>query len=502
MANEAPGAKDEPAKDLETTGFWLTPHFYLRLTTLVTLLLWTIGATYYVTNDLLLGNLREKATVLSEKTKDDESQLAELNKEYSELKLNYDNTLRASGRPHPKSPKDEALLVADQVEFTWDYIPANQSIPAKYILELRNLSTKQRSVRNVLNPDLRLMDIAIPPEQSGAEYLWRVRPGRVLNISNGPQQEIAEGPWSEYNSFTIYPSVEDRIRNTGILRIAVSPSSTGFFNFLDNNGDLVGLDRDLMNWLGLELGRRFHLSCPLAVSTLEESWTALLPSLRNNDVDLVISSMTSTKPREKANRITFSNGYFHTHQIIIARPPRTASQKCESAPGMTLGVVKGTTNEQAAKYLTGLHHFGHQSKYPFTVASEFVNFDNGYEALIKGDVDLLLVDDVNALNHLLDHTACRVEIDLDADLEPFYQSVLGREKEEYAIGVNDAQLVMDINDLLHQPEGQKELGCLRDKWIARPPKAISCEAENRALMQYRHSGNCTEKIRSGLSAAE
>ena len=470
MAETPDPIRRKSPEDLEAAGFSLTPRHFVRLSSAFAILLSTVAITYNFTERVIFGPLQQTNAALRENIKTEEDTIARLQRENTNLTHNYEAALGKAGRAQLTSPKDEAQLVGDQVEFSWD-IPPN-SIALGYILELRNLRTNTPSVRNVLRPDLRLMDISIPPGQSGT-YLWRVGPGRVMANRNGETQIVTEGQWSEYNTFSIYPSVEERIRRTGVIRIAISPSSTGKFNFLNERGDLVGLDRDLMTWLAAELGMRLHTERPIVVSTSEKPWTGLLPSLESKEVDALISSMTSTRPREQQYKVTFTDGYFRTHQIFVAKR-RTVVHKYFA--GMTLGVVKGTTNEQVAEFLVERPGTLIGARpYQFRIDNRFINYDNAYQALIDDDVDLLLVDDVNADAQIREGTVSQIGVSLDRELLPFYKHVFGRSEECYAIGVKDPELLAVINELLRGEHGRNELAALQKKWFGSLSSSRSCD---------------------------
>jgi hypothetical protein len=85
-------------------------------------------------------------------------------------------------------------------------------------------------------------------------------------------------------------------------------------------------------------------------------WDDLLTQLAEDQVDLVVSSMTKTKQRERQYNVIFSDGYFSTHQRFVVRAGQTGCLK-----DRVVGVVGGnppTTNQRAAELLSA--KFGYQ----------------------------------------------------------------------------------------------------------------------------------------------
>jgi len=409
---------------------------YITLAGLLSFLLWVILATYEAVEHvdvqpLQNENAQVRRTVEALTTDNDR-----LTKQYASLR-------ESMRRPELSGPVNDASLIGNQVELSWDYKGHYDGL--EYILELRNLTTKgEPCVFNVPTSRLKKMFYIIPPGGSNSEYLWRVRPGKLEETSSNQVTQVSEGQWSAFGNFRIYSSNEDRIRRTGRVLVGVSPTSYGLLSSLDQNGRVVGFDRNLMNLIGDELSKRYKEQ--IKVEVVDKDWDQLLPSLASNEIDLVIASMTATKERASKNHISFSNGYFQLHQILIAKQGIRPIDR-QHLSKKIVGVQEGTTNERAAEYLSKSLWL----PYKFTINSQFSTVDEVYQALMRNEIDVALVDDVAVLRHFEeDESLCEVGGDIDEDLVGFYRTELGKETEEYAVGVSDNGLLQQINEIIEK----------------------------------------------------
>jgi ABC-type amino acid transport substrate-binding protein len=232
------------------------------------------------------------------------------------------------------------------------------------------------------------------------------------------------------------------------------------------DGKIEGFDIGLIEWILPKLKSELKIDGNIEYKITKLPWSDLLPSLAKHEIDLVISAMTSTKEREDSNPgIKFTEGYYQSHQIFISlRDGRNFVQRLEDLRqlrGKKVGVFAGTTNEQAAHFLT--------KKYGFTVDNMYKSQDDLISGLQNNKIDFALMDDVLAkICHGMKFH--QVGPKLDILLKDFYWERLGRANEKYAIAVVDEPLTLPnlltlINAMLKSTEGQEKLQELAEKWI-------------------------------------
>jgi polar amino acid transport system substrate-binding protein len=101
---------------------------------------------------------------------------------------------------------------------------------------------------------------------------------------------------------------------------------------ISDNGTYKGLDRDLIDAVGKEMG--------LKVSYLDLPWTSVLPGLEAKKFDLVIAPVTITKERMK--RYAFSVPIADATAALMKRADDKSIVKAEDIAGKTVGGQKGT----------------------------------------------------------------------------------------------------------------------------------------------------------------
>ncbi len=104
------------------------------------------------------------------------------------------------------------------------------------------------------------------------------------------------------------------------------------------NGQITGLEADLAQRIGTELGR--------PIEFVEMKWEEQIPALLKGDIDIIMSGMTITQARQI--RIAFSQPYL-TSGVMIAfnaeNAPQYASLKAIMESYPAVGFVASTTGE-------------------------------------------------------------------------------------------------------------------------------------------------------------
>ena len=122
------------------------------------------------------------------------------------------------------------------------------------------------------------------------------------------------------------------------LRFGVDPSYAPFESKAAD-GSLVGFDIDLGNAICAEL----KVKC----KWVESDFDGMIPGLKANKFDGVISSMTVTPAREKV--IDFSDELFSGPTAYVFKKGSGLSEDVTSLKGKTVGYEQGTIQEAYAK---------------------------------------------------------------------------------------------------------------------------------------------------------
>jgi arginine/ornithine transport system substrate-binding protein len=126
-------------------------------------------------------------------------------------------------------------------------------------------------------------------------------------------------------------------RDWSTVRIGVDATYKPF-TYKTADGQLAGFDVDIAN----ALCARMQSKCTF----VESSWEGIIPGLRANKFDAIISSMSITDERKKA--VDFSDKYYQTPTVVIAKTGTIDGSKA-SIKGKRVGVLKASIQETYAK---------------------------------------------------------------------------------------------------------------------------------------------------------
>ncbi len=153
------------------------------------------------------------------------------------------------------------------------------------------------------------------------------------------------------------------------------------------SGESIGFEYDITNEIARRLGIQveWHLS----------SWETMIAAVQNGEYDVGMDGITITEEREEV--IDFSVPYLQSEQFMLVRSneDRFDSPEDFSAdPSLLVGAIAGTTNFYTAVYdvLDG------DEANPRIIL--FNSFGALVQALISGDVDLVLMDAASSRGYI------------------------------------------------------------------------------------------------------
>ncbi len=159
------------------------------------------------------------------------------------------------------------------------------------------------------------------------------------------------------------------IKSSGILKAGVKYDFEPF-GFLDESGDVIGFDIDLLKYIANDLGVKLKLQQVTSQNRIE--------MLENGIVDIVAASMTHKQERDK--RIDFSISYFFDGQAILTTKYVKVNHHF-GFNGKRVGVIKGATRGETFR-----------QKVPKAKIIYFDNYTKALEELNKGNIDAITTD--------------------------------------------------------------------------------------------------------------
>src|SRR5690554_1282819 len=128
--------------------------------------------------------------------------------------------------------------------------------------------------------------------------------------------------------YLLFPKSQE---TSGVLRVGTDAAYEPFES-IDEDGNFVGFDMELIAMVADELGLELELK--------NIAWDGIIPGLMNGNYDCLISAMTITEERRK--QIDFSDPYFTIKQAIVVRENDDSITGSADLVGKTIAVQNGT----------------------------------------------------------------------------------------------------------------------------------------------------------------
>ncbi|MDR1709902.1 MAG: transporter substrate-binding domain-containing protein [Candidatus Accumulibacter sp.] len=230
-------------------------------------------------------------------------------------------------------------------------------------------------------------------------------------------------------------SAVERIKKAGKLVLATGNYRP--FEYRDEKTNaIVGYDIDLAALIAKKIG------VPLEAQDMQ--FQALIPSLQNGRVDIVIAAMYITPARREV--VDFANPYMETGMVLVVRKDDTKVKGSKDLEGLTVGVKAGATSEHVAE---GIQKEGVK----FTIKPYRETVDYAMD-LSNGRLDAAVNDLLNQLE------LNKVYPNLKIVGEPFTKAELG-----IAVRKGDDDLIKLVNTVLEEIKANGEGEKLYKKWI-------------------------------------
>jgi len=223
-----------------------------------------------------------------------------------------------------------------------------------------------------------------------------------------------------------------RVKDAGKLTVV---GSGGYppFNFIDDNGDVVGFDVDV----GQEIADRLDVD----LNYVTGEWSGLIEGLRAGRYDGILGSMAITKERLKTVDFTIPPYYYSGAQLVVRKDSGITDPA--EMEGKAIAVATGTNYEQDANSL------GAEVK--------LYDDDNGtLMELVSGRVDGVITDRLVALKAMNEMDGGD-ELMLAGD-------ILRLEEMGIAINKKDDSLREAISDIIKEMHDDGTLTAISEKW--------------------------------------
>lgn len=145
------------------------------------------------------------------------------------------------------------------------------------------------------------------------------------------------------------------------------------------HGELYGYDISMMNSICKLMQRNCKFQ-PI-------KWIKLLPAVMNNQVDLVVSSITITPERAKQMNFSLPYGLSYSRFLTNSSTPVNTPFTFSALDGKRIGVYEGTIYEDQAS------HIGMKNP----IIKSYGSYQDVLKALTNNKIDYILLDNPTAL---------------------------------------------------------------------------------------------------------
>jgi polar amino acid transport system substrate-binding protein len=220
------------------------------------------------------------------------------------------------------------------------------------------------------------------------------------------------------------------------LKVGTSPDFPPF-EFIDDKGNIVGFDIDLVNTLANMTGYK--------VQIVSMSFDSLILALQNKQIDVIAAGLTIRPDREKV--VAFTIPYWNATMSIVVRNGSSFMPKSlDDLVGKTVGAETSTTGEMLLK------DYVNQTGKQINIKS-YENFILIVQDLVNGKLDAAMIDTPVAQSFTKQYP-----VTISATIDTGQRFAL-------AVNKDDTQLLNQLNAALQQLLNSPEWDKLVSKWF-------------------------------------
>ncbi len=316
--------------------------------------------------------------------------------------------------------------------------------PEKVHCDANNLETDTLDGEYLRSTQPGVESVAVPIKDAGT-YAWRVARGE----SDGNGNKTIFEEWSPYFIFTVFESIESRVKVTDEALVGIVEGSALHLQEKRANAkgeenagggsDVASREQVLVNSI-----QREQFEGRPARYRFYPTYEALIEGVIRGELDYAIGELTRTTDREQRG-VYFTRGYHNASPIVIAK----SSTKRTRLDGGAIGVISGSATDQALTRLAESRQF--------TIVRELLPSDL-IKDLKKNTVDFIFSAN-ELVKNLVDQNESK-EFDIagepDSELKEFYERRLGYPP-EFAIATANESLCKEFDKQVEREIAKSDL---------------------------------------------
>lgn len=216
--------------------------------------------------------------------------------------------------------------------------------------------------------------------------------------------------------------------------IAGTEATFAPFEYMDEKGNVVGIDKDLMDAISDEMG--------IEIEMKNVGWDSVFEGIKGGTVDIGASAITITDKRLKD--YDFTTPYYEATQLILVKPDSDI-QSVEDLKDKKVSVQINTTGHEAAKKVLGEMN-------PDVKA--FENLPTAVLEMLNGSVDATIADNTVVNEYIKNNPDKELKIIEDDSFEKEqYGFMLKKGNEELLQLLNEGLEKLEENGKLAEITG-------------------------------------------------
>ncbi|MCS6907516.1 MAG: ABC transporter substrate-binding protein [Anaerolineales bacterium] len=228
----------------------------------------------------------------------------------------------------------------------------------------------------------------------------------------------------------------ERIKQAGVIKVGTSADYPPF-EYVDESGNKVGFDIELMEEIGKRLG--------VKVEWVDMPFDSLIAGVQEGKIDCSISAFNYTEERDKV--VDFSDPYYTAEDAFLVAETFTGTiTQPEDVAQYKVGVQSGTTQDD---WLTNVLKMPEQNLFRYDRA------DQAALDLKSGRIEVMMADAIPA-------KALAQKI---GGLKIVYTGVLSSGPMNIVLPEGDTELAAAINDILKQLKQEGFIDQLAQKYL-------------------------------------
>lgn len=188
------------------------------------------------------------------------------------------------------------------------------------------------------------------------------------------------------------------------------------FEYVDESGNIVGFDVDLIKALAERAG--------FEVELINTKWDGIFTALAAGEFDVVCSAATITEERQQT--VDFTDPYFNAGQSIAVLESNTEIKGLEDLKGKRIGVQLGTTGDIEASKIEGAE------------VKRYEEITLAFQALANGDVDAVINDAPTSADIIKANPELKAKLVGEPFTNEFYGIAVNKNKPEIRDALNKA----------------------------------------------------------------